>query len=125
MISLLFSFLQDQAVNHPLRSLLVTTLIIPIAYVLSNELVRRKARLPIFDGPSGLLIVGNIPDIRYNAAEKYREWSRTFGDVYQIQLGNIPVIVVNSAQSAKAIFGQFSQALSSRPVFYTFHKVFR
>lgn len=43
--------------------------------------------------------------------------------MYQIQLGNIPVIVVNSASSARVIFGNFSQALSSRPVFYTFHKV--
>lgn len=43
--------------------------------------------------------------------------------MYQIQLGNIPVIVVNGASSARVIFGNFSQALSSRPVFYTFHKV--
>lgn len=68
-------------------------------------------------------LVGNIPDIKYNAAETYRLWAKTYGPVYQIQLGNIPVIVVNSAKSAKDIFGGFSQALSSRPVFYTFHKV--
>ncbi|KAI5201683.1 cytochrome P450, partial [Aureobasidium subglaciale] len=53
----------------------------------------------------------------------YREWSKTYGDVYQIQLGNIPVIVCNSAEACRVIFGHFSQALSSRPVFYTFHKV--
>jgi 3-hydroxyphenylacetate 6-hydroxylase len=55
--------------------------------------------------------------------EQYREWSKTYGDVYQIQLGNIPVIVCNSAESARVLFGHFSQALSSRPVLYTFHKV--
>jgi hypothetical protein len=33
--------------------------------------------------------------------------------------------VVNTAAAAKAIFGQHSQALSSRPEFYTFHKVSR
>lgn len=38
-------------------------------------------------------------------------------------LGNVPVIVVNSAQSAREIFGANSQALASRPEFYTFHKV--
>ncbi|KAI4756293.1 hypothetical protein E4T52_11608 [Aureobasidium sp. EXF-3400] len=54
---------------------------------------------------------------------QYREWSKIYGDVYQIQLGNIPVIVCNSAESARVLFGHFSQALSSRPVFYTFHKV--
>ena len=40
---------------------------------------------------------------------------KKYGSVYQIQLGNIPIVVVNSAASAKAIFGQNPQALSSRP----------
>lgn len=38
-------------------------------------------------------------------------------------LGNVPVVVVNSAKEAKVLFGQNAQALSSRPEFYTFHKV--
>ncbi|KAB8342700.1 hypothetical protein FH972_022300 [Carpinus fangiana] len=74
-------------------------------------------------GPPTLPIIGNIRDIKYNAAEKYREWSERYGAVYQIQLGVVPVIVVNTAAAAKEIFGNHSQALSSRPVFYTFHKV--
>lgn len=123
LLSTVYSLIENQACDHPIRSILSALLIVPIAYVFTNEIVRRKARLPAFGGPFGLPVVGNIPDIKYNAAEKYREWSETYGDVYQIQLGNIPVIVVNSAQAARVIFGQFSQALSSRPVFYTFHKV--
>ncbi|KAF7846058.1 hypothetical protein BT93_L5408 [Corymbia citriodora subsp. variegata] len=112
-----------QAVHHPLQTLLISIILVPILYVASGELSRRRARIAAFEGPPGLPVVGNIPDIKYNAAEKYREWSQIYGDVYQIQLGEIPVIVVNSAKSARVIFGQFSQALSSRPVFYTFHKV--
>lgn len=123
MSSLLFSALRDEALYHPLRTLLVTAVVVPLTYLVVNEIVRRKARISTFDGPPGLPLIGNIADIKYNAAEKYRQWSKPYGDVYQIQLGNVPVIVVNSAASAKAIFGQYSQALSSRPVFYTFHKV--
>ncbi|KAK6207318.1 hypothetical protein LQW54_007276 [Pestalotiopsis sp. IQ-011] len=63
---------------------------------------------------------GNIWDIRTNAAEKYRQWAKSYDGVFQIQLGNIPVVVVNTAATAKAIFGQNSQALASRPEFYTF-----
>lgn len=125
MSSLLFSALQDQALDHSFRSLLLTVVLLPVTYLVVNEIVRRKARISTFDGPPGLPLIGNIADIKYNAAEKYRQWSKSYGDVYQIQLGNVPVIVVNSAASAKVIFGQFSQALSSRPVFYTFHKVCR
>lgn len=123
MLSLLISALQTQANEHPFRSIIVVLLLLPLSYFLTNEFVRRKARLSGFDGPPGKPVVGNIPDIKYNAAEKYREWSKIYGDVYQIQLGNIPVLVVCSAEAARGLFGQFSQALSSRPVFYTFHKV--
>lgn len=67
-------------------------------------------------------LIGNLAQMRTNAAEQYRQWSRTYGAVYQIQLGNVPIIVVNSGASAKILFGQNSQALSSRPEFYTLHK---
>lgn len=88
------------------------------------ELVRWSARVPGFRGPPGKPIVGNLWQIRQNdAPEQYRQWAKKYGPVYQIQLGNIPVLVVNSAAAAKAIFNQHSHATSSRPEFYTFHKV--
>ncbi|KAH0385133.1 cell morphogenesis protein-like protein, partial [Aureobasidium melanogenum] len=112
-----------QADEHPIRFILIISLLLPLSYFVTNEFIRKNARIPGFNGPPGKLVFGNIPDIKYNAAEKYREWSKTYGDVYQIQLGNIPIIVCNSAEACRVLFGHFSQALSSRPVFYTFHKV--
>ncbi|KAH7130366.1 cytochrome P450 [Dendryphion nanum] len=123
MISIILSFATTELQHHPFRSLIITLLGIPFAYLLINEVSRRSKRVKGFSGPTNWPLVGNIPDIKYNAAEKYREWSKVYGDVYQIQLGNVPVIVVNSAEAARKIFGQNSQALSSRPVFWTFHKV--
>jgi 3-hydroxyphenylacetate 6-hydroxylase len=123
MISIVADFVSSQFLQHPLRSLLVLVLTIPISYVVANEFTRYSRRVKGFPGPTNWPLVGNIPDIKYNAAEKYREWSKQFGAVYQIQLGNEPVIVVNSAEAARKIFGGNSQALSSRPVFWTFHKV--
>ncbi|KAF4339113.1 3-hydroxyphenylacetate 6-hydroxylase [Fusarium beomiforme] len=105
------------------QSLLVTLLIAPLIYILINELVRHNARISNLKGPSGLPLIGNIWDIHINAAEKYRSWAKKYGPVYQIQLGNIPIVVVNSAAAARTIFGANAQALSSRPEFYTFHKV--
>ncbi|RYP09164.1 hypothetical protein DL764_001435 [Monosporascus ibericus] len=104
-------------------NLLVTLLSIPLIYILVNELVRNNARLPSLKGPGGWPLIGNVWDIQVNAAEKYREWAKEYGDVYQIMLGNIPIVVINSASAAKALFGQNAQALSSRPEFYTFHKI--
>ncbi|KAF2645923.1 cytochrome P450 [Massarina eburnea CBS 473.64] len=123
MISTIAPLLSKQLFEHTLRSAIFTLIGLPIIYILINEYIRRSARVKGFSGPFNWPLVGNIPDIKYNAAEKYREWSKIYGEVYQIQLGNVPVIVVNSADAAKKIFGQNSQALSSRPVFWTFHKV--
>jgi 3-hydroxyphenylacetate 6-hydroxylase len=106
--------------SHHLVILIVVSLAIaPVLY----ERRRRGLRIPNVPGPSGLPFVGNLYDIRANAAEQYRKWSHQYGDVFQIQLGDITVLVVNSASAAKAIFLGHSNALSSRPVFFTFHKV--
>ena len=76
-----------------------------------------------FNGPPNRFVVGNLPDIANNASETLRQWAEIYGDVYEIQLGNVPVIVVNSAAAAKELFGSKGYVLNSRPVFYTFHKV--
>lgn len=123
MIGSIVEALTEQIFSHALRTASLLLIIAPLLYLVLNEVQRKTTRLAGFAGPPGLPIIGNIYDIRYNAAEQYRKWSEKYGAVYQIQLGNIPVLVVNSAASAKEIFGNHSQALSSRPVFYTFHKV--
>lgn len=115
--------LNNQVHENKGQSLLVTLLVGPLIYILINELIRHNARISNLKGPSGLPLIGNIWDIHINAAEKYRAWAKKYGPVYQIQLGNIPVVVVNSAAAARTIFGANAQALSSRPEFYTFHKV--
>ncbi|KKK24395.1 hypothetical protein P175DRAFT_0431036 [Aspergillus ochraceoroseus IBT 24754] len=122
-IAAALSFVHAKALQHPLRSLTVAAIAVPILYIIINEFIRASVRIPGFTGPRGLPLIGNLAQIRKNAAEQYRIWSKTYGAVYQIQLGNIPVIVVNSAAAAKVLFGQNAQALSSRPEFYTFHKI--
>lgn len=110
--------------THPFQSLSVFIVGVPLLYIIANEFIRYNARIKGIRGPAGLPLIGNIWDISYNAAEQYRIWSRKYGGVFQVQLGNIPIIVVNDAASAKTIFGTNSQALASRPELYTFHKVF-
>ncbi|KAL4861608.1 hypothetical protein BDV12DRAFT_61867 [Aspergillus spectabilis] len=117
------ALINSKVIEHPLQSLAVVAFIVPIIYVIVNEFIRTSARIPGFKGPRGLPLIGNLAQIRQNAAEQYRIWSKTYGPVFQIQLGNIPILVINSAAAAKVLFGQNAQALSSRPEFYTFHKI--
>jgi 3-hydroxyphenylacetate 6-hydroxylase len=123
MIDRTLTFITTSLTNSPLLTISSTFAIFAVLYVLLTEIYRHSHRIPHFSGPPGLPILGNIHQIRTNAAEQYRLWSHTYGSVYQISLGTIPVIVVNSASAAKEIFGVNSQALASRPEFYTFHKV--
>ncbi|EXJ57878.1 3-hydroxyphenylacetate 6-hydroxylase [Cladophialophora psammophila CBS 110553] len=103
-----------------LFGILIVTSVTFIIY----ELVRWNSRIPKFSGPVGLPIVGNLWQLRgKDIPEQYRVWSRKYGAVYQVQLGSIPVLVINSAAAAKAILIQNSQATASRPEFYTFHKI--
>lgn len=122
-IGTLLSTLHGRVLESPLQSLGVAAILLPFLYVILNEFIRSSARVPGLKGPAGFPLIGNLSQIRVNAAEQYRIWSRKHGAVYQIMLGNVPVVVVNSAASAKVLFGQNAQALSSRPEFYTFHKV--
>ncbi|OLL26238.1 3-hydroxyphenylacetate 6-hydroxylase [Neolecta irregularis DAH-3] len=95
-----------------------------VGYLLLNEVWRTNVRVKGIPGPQGLPLVGNLHQIRgRNAAEVYRKWAKKFGSVYQIQLGNVPVIIVSSVKAAREIFIGQGSALISRPMFYTFHKV--
>lgn len=70
MLSLLIAFAQTQANDHPIRFVIILLLLLPLSYLVTNEFIRKKARVPGFNGPPGKPVFGNIPDIKYNAAEK-------------------------------------------------------
>lgn len=116
-------FLHDYLAAHPVHAILAVPPFVLLVYVLLNELIRHRARVPGMKGPPGLPLIGNLYSIRTNAAAQYKAWSKVYGDVYQVQMGNVPVVVVNSAKAARALWVGQSQALSSRPITYTFHKV--
>ncbi|KAL0937396.1 3-hydroxyphenylacetate 6 hydroxylase [Colletotrichum truncatum] len=123
LIAELIQILGREATDRPIEFLSKGLAVTLLVYVIVNEVFRSKARLSTFNGPRGFPLIGNLYQVRHDAAEKYREWSKEFGAVYQVQLGNIPVLVVNSAAAAKVILGHNSQAVASRPELYTFHKV--
>jgi 3-hydroxyphenylacetate 6-hydroxylase len=81
MISYTVNFVSTQCLEHPLRTLLALAFVLPTIYVVANEYMRYSRRIKGFTGPTSWPLVGNIPDIKYNAAEKYREWSKTYGEL--------------------------------------------
>ncbi|KAF2963617.1 hypothetical protein GQX73_g9953 [Xylaria multiplex] len=108
--------INQKLVGH-LTGLFVLSGFISLAlWLVGNEFTRLSARIPGLKGPRGWPIVGNYFDIMGNAAVQYDTWGKQYGDVYQVQLGNTTVVIVNSPTAAKTIFLSNSHALSSRPV---------
>ncbi|KAF5863997.1 hypothetical protein ETB97_008932 [Aspergillus alliaceus] len=107
-----------------LNTLLKSAVLLFWGYFLANEYVRWKRRIPGLKGPRGLPVIGNLLHVTKTfSAEQYRRWSLRYGPVYQVQLGNTPIVVVNSTESAKTLFLNQGGALISRPLFYVLHKV--
>lgn len=120
----------DSLLSQPLRglnllpSLALGILALLIGYVVMNEVLRRKSMIPGLASPPQSIVFGHLPDFAHRGvAEPCREWSEKYGPVYQIKLGNITAVTVNSAAAAKHIFSHQSHATSSRPELYTLHKV--
>ncbi|KAK9479711.1 cytochrome P450 [Lipomyces japonicus] len=110
-------------IRNPIIAGIVAVPILFIIYIIANEFIRANARISGFNGPRGYPLFGNILQIRGNASERYKQWAKEYGSIFQIQLGNVPVLVVNSAAAAQKVFVSNSTSTISRPMFYTFHKV--
>jgi 3-hydroxyphenylacetate 6-hydroxylase len=110
--------------NASLVSYIDAIALFVILIFLLNELYRWSIRVKGIPGPRGLPIVGNLHQIgkKFIPPEQYRLWSLKYGPVFQIQLGNKPILVINSAAAAKDLLIKESGSLNSRPLFYVFHK---
>ncbi|KAF4119664.1 3-hydroxyphenylacetate 6-hydroxylase [Geosmithia morbida] len=96
-----------------------------VLYLVCNEYLRYVGRIKNLPGPRGIPVVGNLLQQRreaLGAAEVYRQWAQTYGPVFQIQLGNVTAVVVNSVEAARHLFVGQRTAVNSRPIFHVFHK---
>ncbi|KAI1759521.1 cytochrome P450 [Hypoxylon sp. FL1150] len=102
---------------------ILAPLLIFIIYVIGSEVDRWLARVPNLPGPRGLPLVGSLPWLWGKVhGEQFRLWSAQYGDVFQVQLGNRTVVVVNSAASARSMILGQREASNSRPIFYVLHQ---
>lgn len=76
-IAAALSSLQSNISQSPWQSLGLAAILTPILYVILNEYIRAAARIEGIKGPRGLPLIGNLAQIRKNAAEQYRIWSKT------------------------------------------------
>ncbi|KAM5375396.1 hypothetical protein ACJZ2D_005957 [Fusarium nematophilum] len=122
-MTLLSPSLDDLHPANILKYATAASLLLFAIYLAQNEISRFRARVKNLPGPPGWPVVGNLfqhPD--EIPAVTYTRWARTYGPVFQIQLGNTTAVVVNSADAAKQLFIGQRHGMNSRPTFYVFHK---
>ena len=94
-----------------------------LGYVVLNEFDRRGNRVARLPGPVGYPLLGSLPSLRGTVTpDEYRIWAGRYGDVFQVPLGNVPAVIVNTAAAARALFISQREATNSRPVTYVLHK---
>lgn len=94
-----------------------------VLYLLFNDLVRFRLRVPNLPGPRGFPLVGSLPSLSgCITSDELRKWARKYGDVFQVQLGNSTIVIVNTTAAAEALFIRQREATNSRPIFYVLHR---
>ncbi|KAH7054639.1 cytochrome P450 phenylacetate 2-hydroxylase [Macrophomina phaseolina] len=71
----------------------------------------------------GYPIFGSLIQLGENHAKVAREWSKKYGPVFQVRMGNRRIIFANTFDSVRQLWINNQSALISRPTLHTFHTV--
>ncbi|KAG6829804.1 hypothetical protein H0H87_010108 [Tephrocybe sp. NHM501043] len=80
---------------------------------------------PDLPGPRGWPIVGSLFQRGSDPAETYHQWSKIYGPVFRMRLGNRWVMVINDAECGEELLGssQYGAVFQSRPMLHTLKKL--
>jgi hypothetical protein len=101
--------------SHPvLVGLTGAVLLTFLALVWATRPITPEPKLP---GPKGYPIVGNLFQRGSDPADTYHKWSKIYGPVFKIRLGNQWSVVINSAKAGDELLTASCNAptFQSRP----------
>lgn len=71
----------------------------------------------------GIPILGNLHQLGQHHAKVAQQWSKKYGPVFQVRMGNRRIVFANTFESVKTLWITNQSALISRPKLHTFHTV--
>ncbi|XP_056001667.1 cytochrome P450 1A1-like [Ostrea edulis] len=91
-----------------------------IVIVVTKALLSRSKSIP---GPWGFPIIGHMSLLGKNPLKKFEYYRAKYGDVYKIQLGVWPTVIINGHDTVRKVLSEQSDSFAARPPFNSFKSI--
>ncbi|KAH0628264.1 hypothetical protein JD844_009173 [Phrynosoma platyrhinos] len=98
----------------------VTIAFFMVATILMSIKFLTKSNRPRPPGPWSLPILGNLLQLEEHSYISFQRMRKKYGDVFQIKLGMVPVVVVNGLDAVKQVLLRDGESFAGRPDMHTF-----
>lgn len=117
MALMILPFIGSVSVSESLVALTAVCLVYLILKFFRTEIPEGLRRLP---GPKPLPIIGNVLEVGNKPHLSLTAMSKRYGDVFQIQIGMRPVVVLSGSETVRQALIKQGDEFASRPDLYTF-----
>ncbi|KAL2472417.1 Cytochrome [Abeliophyllum distichum] len=91
--------------------------LVPLIFFLLQfkKSIKSKAHKNFPPGPKKLPIIGHLHLISSLPYRSYRDLAKTYGPIMQLQLGELPILVISSPEIAKSVLKDHDPCFADRP----------
>nr|POE58679.1 phenylacetate 2-hydroxylase [Quercus suber] len=120
---------QPSTETHGIVALLLSTQFLPVFFIVVAFVVSRLldgTDIPEIKGipqAPGVPVFGSLFHLGTKHAKVAQRWSKRYGPVFQVRMGNRRIVFANTFESVKNLWITNQSALISRPKLHTFHTV--
>ncbi|XP_029353311.1 cytochrome P450 1A1 [Echeneis naucrates] len=117
MVLMILPFIGSVSVSEGLVAITTVCLVYLILKLFHTEIPEGLRRLP---GPKPLPIIGNVLEVGSKPYLSLTAMSKQYGDVFQIQIGMRPVVVLSGSETIRQALIKQGEEFSGRPDLYSF-----
>lgn len=117
MVLMILPFIGSVSVSESLLAMTTVCLVYLILRFFRTEIPEGLRQLP---GPKPLPIIGNVLEVGNKPYLSLTAMSKRYGDVFQIQIGMRPVIVLSGTETVRQALIKQGDEFASRPDLYSF-----
>lgn len=117
MVLMILPFVGAVSVSESLVAIITMCLVYMILKFFRTEIPEGLCQLP---GPKPLPIIGNVLEVGRNPYLSLTAMSKRYGDVFQIQIGMRPVVVLSGSETVRQALIKQGDDFAGRPDLYSF-----